>query len=126
MVFATVVLFSRRDKVVLNFRLLKFDLTAMGKRSISNYIMHCYIVLLLNMTPVATGQYYGPTKILLILLLVVVQSNFWMSLRVYNLVRPIFLAPNLDRILVVPLSPPAEDAPLPVPPDSTSVPRDLA
>lgn len=95
MVFATIVLFSRKDPVPY--------ITAMGKRSISNYLMHWYVVLLLLMTPVATEQYYGPTKNILIVIFVILQSNFWMSLPVYNLVRPIFLLPNLDLILVDPL-----------------------
>jgi len=70
------------------------DITALGKRSISNYLMHWYVFLGISCTYLgsATAR-YGYAKILTIGLIVVVQSNFWMAKPVYDVVRPIFLAP---------------------------------
>jgi len=85
--------FSRRDPI-------KY-ITDMGRRSISNYLMHWYLFLFLNLTWIGVPESrYGIGKIFLVLLIVVVQSNFWMWKPVYDIIRPIFLAPNLDWLLL--------------------------
>lgn len=104
LMFATVALFSRRDPVVLNLRIFTLDVTARGKRSISNYLMHYYVLMCLDLTFWGTNQHYGPLKIIGLVVIVILQSNLWMWLPVYNIVRPIFLAPSFDRLLL-----PADD-----------------
>mmetsp|Transcript_19227 Transcript_19227/g.60486 ORF Transcript_19227/g.60486 Transcript_19227/m.60486 type:complete len:500 (+) Transcript_19227:23-1522(+) len=96
--FAAVRLFSRANPV----RIGPLDVTAMGKRSISNYLMHWYVFICLQLTSFDTDQWYGPLKILALILLVILQSLFWMSLPVYRILRPVFLAPDMDRLLLPP------------------------
>ncbi|KAJ8600157.1 hypothetical protein CTAYLR_001914 [Chrysophaeum taylorii] len=100
MMFSAVRLFSRATAVVLPlFGHFEIDVTAMGKRSISNYLMHWYIYLMFQMTFLETNEHYGAWKVILLIALTFFQSMFWMSKPVYNVVRPIFLAPSMDRLL---------------------------
>lgn len=81
----------------------RLDITAMGKRSISNYLMHWYLLIILQLTWLDVPERnYNSAKIFLCLLIVVAQSMFWMAKPVHDIVRPVFLAPNMDRILQAP------------------------
>lgn len=78
---------------------LELNITELGSRSITNYIMHEYVLLLV--VPYCTA-FYGPTPraFALVVLFTIVQSTFWMCAPVNALLRPVFLAPPIDGLLL--------------------------
>ena len=84
--------------------------TRLGANSITNYIMHWYVLLALTYTgfwQTSRGDGflsmdYGPWKLIAAVVLTVAQAQFWMSNAVSRLVRPIFIAPDMSALLVDP------------------------
>ena len=78
---------------------IELNITELGSRSITNYIMHEYVLVLVMPH---CEIFYGPTPraFALIVLFTIVQSTFWMSAPVNRLLRPFFLAPPIDCLLL--------------------------
>lgn len=101
MVFAAVRLLSRGgERVVLCGYL---NITAFGKRSMANYLMHYYVYFFLALfTPLMKPTHYGLPKIVLVVAVVVLQAHVWMSPWGARVARPLFVAPDIAWLLVPP------------------------
>lgn len=98
MIFAAISLFGvGNDEVVLFGG--RLNITRQGKNSMANYIIHYYAKFLLAFTTLFEPTHYSPWKVIGIFALVFVQANVWMYPPVHRILKPIFLAPNVDALL---------------------------